>query len=219
MAEDMRSMRSTAGIAEFERGYEVPDCVVLDSTYSSMGRMVAVRACAAAGWAYHDSVTLLELVPECGVAIEDVERLDARLAKGSADLAAVRVSDEFARIWEAYVLGARRALDAGPCLIHDRLSRAAIEGLGHRCVAVLSCAFDARAMRVRTRFSPKYAGLATDAELDAAAAAEDDVRRSWHALVDGATVWAEPAAYDLVLNTDHLGRDFAAKLLALLMQG
>jgi hypothetical protein len=44
MAEDMSKALSTEGMTEFERGYAVPDCVVLDSAYCSMGRMVAVRA-------------------------------------------------------------------------------------------------------------------------------------------------------------------------------
>ena len=59
MAEDIRTMTNPDGITEFERGYEVPDCVVLDSTYCSMGRMVANRACKAAGWNYFDSVIRL----------------------------------------------------------------------------------------------------------------------------------------------------------------
>lgn len=219
MAEDLRTMDSTAGMPEFERGYHVPDCIVLDSTYSSMGRMVALRACEEAGWTYYDSVTLLELVPECGVSIEDVEDFDRRVAEGELDAESARAAKEFSRIWQAYLLAARRALAQGPCLIHDRLTRAAVEELGHSCVAVLSCAFDVEAMRVRTRFSPKYANLATDAELDAAAAREDATRRAWHALADGMTRWADVATYDLVLNTDYLGRDFAAELLRRLMQG
>ena len=218
MAEDIRTMTNPAGVAEFERGYEVPDCVVLDSAYCSMGRMVAMRACERAGWAYHDSVTLLELVPEYGVDLAEVEAFERGLAEGF-DAAAVRGSEAFQRISGAFALAVERALASGPCLIHDRATKQAVRGLGYRCASAMTYASDAPAKRVRASYSPLYAGLETDAELDAAIEAEDAVRRAWHALHSDTTRWGEPATYDLMLSTDLIGRDFAAELLARLMQG
>jgi hypothetical protein len=72
---------------------------------------------------------------------------------------------------------------------------------------------------VRARFSPPYAHLTSDADLDAAIAREDNVRRAWHALTSDGTRWGEPATYDLMLSTDLIGRDLAAELLARLMRG
>ncbi len=94
MAEDMRNVASTAGMSEFERSYEVPDCVVLDSAYCSMGRMIAVRACKVAGWTYHDTVTLLDLVPECRVTADDVDAFEAKSAAPDANLDELRQSEE-----------------------------------------------------------------------------------------------------------------------------
>lgn len=220
MAEDVRKVASTAGMAEFERGYEVPRCVVLDSMYCSMGRMVAVRACKAAGWAYHDSVTLLELVPERGVSPQDVEAFEARLAAGDFCAADVRAEGEYQRIAAAFRLAVERALAAGPCLIHDRASKALVEGLGYACVGALCSAYDVPAKRVRAKISPLYEHLSSDAELDAAIAREDLVRARWHELdSNGATSWGAVQTYDLVLNTDLIGRDLAAELLARLMRG
>lgn len=219
MAEDMRTVKSTAGMDEFERGYVVPDCVVLDSAYCSMGRMVAVRACEAAGWHYFDGPILLDLVPELGVSMEDVEAFERQFADGTCDVAAVRTSDEFQRIAAAFRLAVERALEGGPCLIHDRASKALAESLGRRAITAMTVAHDAPAMRVRARFSPLYEQLATDDELDVAIAREDNVRRAWHALTSDDTRWGDPATYDLMLSTDLLGRDFAAQLLAQLMVG
>ena len=219
MAEDLRTMRSTDGIEEFDRGYEPPDCVVLDSAYCSMGRMVALRACKRAGWNYFDSVTLLELVPERGVTTEDVEDFERTLAGGACDVAAVRATDEFRRISGAFRLAVERALAQGRCLIHDRASRALVEGFGRHAVSAMTYAGDAEAKRVRARFSPPYAHLTSDADLDAAIAREDNVRRAWHALTSDGTRWGEPATYDLMLSTDLIGRDLAAELLARLMRG
>ena len=219
MAEDMRNVASTAGIEEFERGYCVPECVVLDSTYCSMGRMVAVRACKQAGWTYHDSATLLELVPEYGLTADDVLAFERQFADGHVDVEAVRADGEFKRIDEAYRKAVERALAQGPCLIHDRVDKATVLSMGHTCASALCHAHDAEAMRVRAKISVLYKHLADPAELDAAIAREDNMRRAWHALHSDTTVWGEPGLYDLMINTDQIGRDFAAQLLAQLMLG
>ena len=219
MAEDMRKVADTKGMSEFERGYVVPDCVVLDSAYCSMGRMVAVRACKAAGWTYHDTVTLLGLAPECGVTAEEVDAFELKSAAPDVDLAALRESAEYQRIIAAYRLAAERAIEQGPCLIHDRVTKSFVESLGKTCVSTMTYASDRPAMRVRAKVSPLYASLTNDAELDAAIAFEDAHRRAWHALADDGTTWGEPATYDLMICTDLIGRDFAAQLLTQLMVG
>ncbi len=220
MAEDIRKMASTEGIAEFERGFERPDCVVLDSAYCSMGHMIALRACDSAGWAMHDSNTLLELVPECGVSMDDVETFEKRAAAlEGAELLALRESEEYLRISGAFKLAAERALAEGPCLIHDRVTKAFVESLGKTCASAMTYATARPAMRVRAQYSPIYAQLSDPDELDAAIAYEDTRRRNWHALGIDATRWGEPATYDLMINTDFVGRDFAARLLAQLMEG
>lgn len=219
MVEDIRKMTNTEGIVEFERGYVVPDCVVLDSAYCSMGRMVALRACDAAGWTMHDSNTLLALVPECGVTMDDVEAFENEATAEGADLAALRESDEYKRISGAFRLATERALNQGSCLIHDRVTKTFVESLGKTCVSAMTYASDRPAMRVRAQYSPVYAHLTDPDELDAAIAHEDACRRTWHALGGDDTRWGDPATYDLMLCTDTIGRDFAAELLARLMQG
>ena len=219
MAESMSSTLSTKGMSEFERGYVVPDCVVLDSAYCSMGRMIALRACKAAGWTYHDTVTLLDLVPECGVTADDVDAFEAKSAAPDANLNELRSSDEYQRILAAYRLAAERALAEGPCLIHDRVGKAFVQSLGKTCASAMTYASDQPAMRVRAKVSPLYADLTDDDELDAAIAYENAHRRSWHALADDGTTWGEPETYDLMINTDLIGRDFAAQILAQLMVG
>ena len=110
MAEDMRNVASTEGMSEFERGYVVPNCVVLDSAYCSMGRMVALLACEIAGWTYHDSATLLELVPECSVTPDDVDAFERQFTGSEPDVAAVRETEEYQRISTAYHLAAEKAI-------------------------------------------------------------------------------------------------------------
>ena len=219
MAEDIRNMASPKGIAEFDRSYEVPDCVVLDSAYCSMGRLIALRACDATGWTMHDSNTLLALVPECDVTMDDVEAFETKAIAPDATLAVLRESDECRRITDAFHRAAERALAEGPCLIHDRVTKAFVESLGKSCVSAMTYASDRPAMRVRAQYSPVYAHLNDPAKLDEAIAHEDDRRRTWHALHSDTTRWGEPATYDLMICSDVIGRDFAAQLLAQLMVG
>lgn len=219
MAEDLRTMGSTAGIPAFETTFETPECLVLDSAYCSMGRMVALRACEKTGWTYHDSVTLLELVPDTGVTPADVEAFERPLASGGFDPDAIRAQGDYLRIRNAFVAAFTRAVEMGPCLIHDRAHKSFVQGLGRPCVSAMTYATDRPAMRVRARFSPLYRELSSDGELDEAIRQEDAMRRAWHALGSDVTRWGEPATYDLMLNTDQLGIDFSAEMLARLMRG
>ena len=82
MAEDVRSAKSTAGVKEFEAVYDRPHCIVLDSAYCSMGRMIGFKACQIGGYEYYDAVILLELVPECGVTSDDVAAFEKKLRTG-----------------------------------------------------------------------------------------------------------------------------------------
>ena len=88
MAEDFRKVADPRGISEFDRGYEVHDCVVPDGAHCSMGRMVALRAARAAGWEMRDANSLLAPAGECGVATADVDASEERATRPGADLAA-----------------------------------------------------------------------------------------------------------------------------------
>jgi hypothetical protein len=148
-----------------------------------------------------------------------VDAFELKSAAPDADLAALRESAEYQRIIATYRLAAERAIEQGPCLIHDRVTKSFVESLGKTCASAMTYASDKPAMRVRAKVSPLYAGLTSDEELDAAIAFEDAHRRAWHALANDGTTWGEPATYDLMINTDLIGRDFAARLLAQLMVG
>lgn len=73
MAEDIRNMIQTTGIQAFEKKYENPDVILVDSQYCSMGRMIAVKACENTEYTYYDSVLLLELAKDTGITVNDVE--------------------------------------------------------------------------------------------------------------------------------------------------
>ena len=81
MAEDIRTMKDTSDVKEFQVKYELPDCVVLDSGYCSMGRMIAYEACKRSGYTYYDAVMLLELVPQYGLSKDQVDVYERKLRR------------------------------------------------------------------------------------------------------------------------------------------
>ena len=46
----------------FQKQFKRPDCIILDSEYCSMGRMIAVKACETGGYAYYDAEKLMGLL-------------------------------------------------------------------------------------------------------------------------------------------------------------
>ncbi|MGM9917674.1 MAG: cytidylate kinase family protein, partial [Lactimicrobium massiliense] len=213
MAEDIRMMKDLQHVEAFEKEYQRPDCIVLDSSYSSMGRMIAMKACEQSGYAYYDAVVLLQLAEETGVTMAEVDAFDERLRKEDIDLKALRHDAAFLRISSAYDLAVQRALAMGPCLIHERAVKERVVSGGYRCVSVMIYACRQADRRQRARHSPLYQGIASDAVLDQKIAEEDNIRKHWHVL-HSATVWGNPGTYDLMINVDQPGRQKAVEILA-----
>ncbi len=217
MAEDVRTALNTAGMAEFEKKHPKPDCVLLDSEYCSMGRMIGVKACRAAGYTYYDAVILLELVPEEGVTIDDVTAFENRLRRSGLTREEIVSDPMYAKITAAFDKAIDKALAAGPCLIHDRATVEMITSRGYTCNYVLMYATDMDAKVARARISPLYADLTDREEIIGKIREEDNIRSNYH-MAHSDTVWGDRNIYDLCINSEALGRDFAGEMLAGLMK-
>ncbi len=217
MAEDIRNMFDTKGAKEFEAQYAKPDCIVLDSEYCSMGRMIANRACKQGGYTYWDAVLLLELVPDCGVTIEDVERFETKLRSETITKEEIVNDAEYQRITKAFDKAIDIALAKGPCLIHDRATKEMIMERGYTCVSVLMYAQDIPAKIVRAKLSPLYNHLTDDAEVAAKIHEEDLIRYNYHK-AHSDTEWGKKETYDLLINSDMFVRDYSAVILACAMK-
>ncbi|HAE15993.1 MAG TPA: hypothetical protein DCX23_08040 [Lachnospiraceae bacterium] len=218
MAEDVRSAKSTAGVKEFEAVYDRPHCIVLDSAYCSMGRMIGFKACQIGGYEYYDAVILLELVPECGVTSDDVAAFEKKLRTGDYTGEQLKNDPEYARLAAAFDKAADIALAKGPCLIHDRLSKEEILKKGYSCTSVFTFASDLKDKIVRARISPLYCDVESDEEVIRGIHEEDSIRINWHR-AHSDTEWGQADAYDLCINTDAFGRDYSAELIAKAMKG
>ena len=217
MAEDVRKAANTAGIKEFEKQYESPDCVLLDSEYCSMGRMIAVKACKISGFAYYDAVILLELVPEYGVSTDDVAAFEQKLRKENMSREEIVSDPEYARITAAFDKAIDLALAKGPCLIHDRAVREMIEERGYSCVTAQTYALDVPAKIIRAKISPLYKDLTDEEEIIKKIREEDLIRINYHK-AHSDTEWGDKNIYDICINTDMFGLDYTAELLAKAMK-
>ncbi len=217
MAEDIRKMFDTKGTKEFEAQYTLPDCIVLDSEYCSMGRMIADRACRKSGYAYWDAVMLLELVPESGVTIEDVEKFEQKLRRDNVTKEEIIADEEYKKITAAFDQAIDIALSRGKCLIHDRATKEMIIAKGYTCVSAMTYALDIPAKIVRAKLSPLYSYLTDDEEVKQKIHEEDMIRYNYHK-AHSDTEWGKKETYDLMINTDMFIRDYSAVILACAMK-
>ena len=216
MKEDIRQTLSTQGRKEFEYKLEKPHCIVLDSAYSSMGRMIGLGACKNTGYTYYDGATLLESFDH-NFNDEDVEKTDVRLKDHPMTKEDILEDMLTERIWDTYAAAVVEALHKGPCLIHDHTAKSVVERLGYSCVSVFTYSSDQMNQIKRARVSPRYMNEEDDRVILEAIKAENMIRRNHHAIFDR-NEWGQRNTYDLILNTDILGRDMSIKILADLMK-
>lgn len=211
-------MDQIKGQEVFEKNIKRPDCVILDSEYCSMGRMVAVKACEGTAYTYYDASLLLDLLPEEREQKEKILEYDAVLAGWKGTAQELAEDPEFQRISGIYRKAVKAALEKGPCLIHERGIREDVEAMGYSCLSAITYGTVQENKRIRARVTPDYADLETDGELDQIIAAEDKKRRLYH---DGLSrkPWGAKETYDLCVNTEILGKEMGIRLLRLLLTG
>ena len=217
MAEDIRNITATKGLEAFERQFVRPHCLVLDSGYCSMGRMIGLKACNAAGYDYYDAVILLELLPEGSVTADEVRQFEERLRCRDWSKKELEADPQYQRINAAFNRAVDLALAKGPCLIHDRITKREVLAKGYSCLSAMTYAHDRQAKLVRARTSPLYQSISDDETVFRMIEEEDMIRKNWHR-AHSDSPWGSRDEYDLMLNTDQLGRDYAARILAMLMQ-
>ena len=107
-------MDQIKGQEVFEKNMKRPDCVILDSEYCSMGRMVAMKACEGTAYTYYDASLLLDLLPEEREQKEKILEYDAVLAGWKGTAQELAEDPEFQRISGIYRKAVKAALEKGP---------------------------------------------------------------------------------------------------------
>lgn len=209
---DSTVMDRTVGVTEFEKEYVRPHCIVLDSEYCSMGRMIAIKACEGTGYTYYDAWDLLNLVPECGYGKEKLRDFDMRIAAPGITGEMLKQDGEFIRLSAFFDQAITIALKKGPCLIHERASREMVEAKGYSAMSVITYATSLEAKLIRAGVEPHYAAIKDREKLKEVIAFEDRKRKNYHAAVSS-TPWGEKESYDLCINAEYYGLKTAARIL------
>ena len=218
MAEDIRTMADTTGVAAFHHQFEKPYCVLLDSEYCSMGRMIAAKACEKAGYTYYDAVILLELLHDPVVNAEYMEKVEKQLRNKHLSREEILSIDGYKELNAAFEKAIAIALSKGPCLIHDRAVKEEIQKRGYSVFTVLNYATDIRTKIERAKLSPANNDCHTDEEYIIRIQEEDNIRYNFHHAKSD-TTWGDKATYDLCLNAETLGKDYAIEVLANILNG
>ena len=110
------------------------------------------------------------------------------------------------------------ALSKGPCLIHDRAVKEEIQKRGYSVFTVLNYATNQSTKIERAKLSPANNDCHTDEEYLIRIQEEDNIRYNFHHAKSD-TTWGDKATYDLCLNAETLGRDYAIEVLANILNG
>lgn len=207
MVEDVKEFwNQVNGKKGFEKKFVKPDCIVLDSEYCSMGRMIALKACEKSGYTYYDAGILLDVLREQELKKQDILTYDMVLAETEKNPRELSEDIEFKTISDQYNEAIKLALSKGPCLIHERGIKEMIEAQGYSCMSVFMYATNQESKRERAKISPLYVNLNTAEELDEAIKKEDKKRSMYHNALSNFS-WGEKETYDVCLNTEYLGID------------
>ena len=218
MAEDIRTMADTTGVAAFHHQFEKPYCVLLDSEYCSMGRMIGAKACEKAGYTYYDAVILLDLLNDPEVNVEFMEKVERQLRNKHLSREEILSIDGYEKLTKAFDKAIDMALAKGPCLIHDRAIKEDIVKRGYSVFTVLNYATDINTKIERAKLSTSNNDCHTEEEYITRIQEEDNIRYNSH-LAKSDTTWGDKATYDLCLNAETLGRDYAGEVLASILNG
>ncbi len=217
MAEDIRNMKDVSNVKEFNVQYDAPDCIVLDSAYCSMGRMIGYKACQLGGYTFYDAVVLLELVPEYGITKDDVDIYEKKLRERLYTKEEMQADEEYIKLSKIFDEAVDIALSKGKCLIHDRMAKEEILAKGYSCVSAMTYATDDDAKIVRAKASPFYEKMEDPKAILACIDEEDRIRKNWK-VGRSDNEWGKLETYDMALNSDAFGLDYTAQLLAKLMK-
>ncbi len=217
MKEDVRKINVQPGISQFEKSLETPYCILLDSQYCSMGRMIALKACQQSGYQYYDTVSLMELQSE--VDYRKLQQFEEMLTEDVIDAETITKTAEFQLIRATLNSCVEKALNKGkPLLIHDVAYRSFVEEKGYSCLTVYTYGNNLSDKIVRARVSPLFAQMSSDEEIIEGIHKMDNIRYNQR-LLQGSDDWGKMEAYDLCINIDTFGRDGSAALLAQIMKG
>lgn len=190
--------------------------VCLSSEYCSRGRFIAMDFARKSGFTYYDDQALCALL-EDETLLSDLQSLDEKLKSPTINES---ITQEILLIHERLKPAILRAIELGPCVIHERAAMTVLkdhEGL----FTVMIQANDFEQKLLYAHIDPKVNPIQTKVETikeeDRSRVTnyiynQDHIRRHYHdTLVP--MPWGGRTTYDLILNSDRLSVEQCGDLL------
>lgn len=184
--------------------------IAMDSEYCSMGRWISAIVGDAMNMKLYEGKDLIDLCTEEWMSEDYLNEFDERLS--TMTLAQVKKSPKMQRVHQALTKAIYKAIEKGPCIIHER---AAGEILKERddCLKVLlyNTSLEHKIPRAIADKTYDLEELSHD-EIIAFIKSRDHMRKVYRDAV-AVTSWGEKTSYDLCLDSDMLGREKCAEIL------
>lgn len=190
-------------------------CLLMDSEYCSMGRWISLIVAEETGMKLYEGKDLVALCDEPWMSEEYLRQFDESL--DSVGLFEAVHNAEIHRVHEALSKAIRKAVEAGPCIIHERAASEVLKDM--ECLRVFVGSADFEKRMERLKMDPKYD--LKDAEIPELmdALCDEDHRRKVYRNGVSRDRWGEIGSYDLYLDSDGLGRELCARILIEAMRG
>ena len=182
----------------------------MDSEYCSMGRWISMIVGDVCGMRLYEGVDLARISDEDWLTPEYLDDFDNRISGRTAG--ELSEDEEFQRVNDALVAAARKAIAAGPCIIHERALGALLYDTPESMrVLLYNSSMEHRIPRAVGDPTFDLSGKSHD-EVVAFICSQDADRAAYrNALTDAA--WGEKRSYDLCIDSDLLGREKCAEIL------
>lgn len=184
--------------------------LLIDSEYCSMGRWISAIVADALNMKLYEGKDLAELSDESWLTADFLREFDCQLA--NKDINELKNDKEFMKVYEALSKSILKAVEMGPCIIHERAAGTVLkDSTEYLKVLLYNTNIEHRCSRVRV--DPLYS--VTDANQEALIEIldfEDLIRKRYHDTVSN-TEWGKKEMYDLCLDSDLLSREKCAEIL------
>lgn len=184
--------------------------IVIDSEYCSMGRWISVIVGATMKMKLYEGKDLVKLADEEWLSEAYLQDFDERLANMS--LEEVKASDEMKRVHQALSKAIKKAVEIGPCIIHERAGGEILKDRDD-CLKVLlyNTNVEHKIPRAIGDKSFSLEGMSND-EIKEFMNKQDYKRKAYRdAVADNK--WGQKESYDLCLDSDLLSREKCAEIL------
>lgn len=185
-------------------------CIVMDSEYCSMGRWISMIVGHQLNMKLYEGKDLVALSDEKWLTESYLHDFDERLA--SMTIEEAKKSDEVKRVHQALSKAILKAVNLGPCIIHERAASDILEGK-IECLKILLYNTNMEHRIPRAIADQTYdLKNKTHDELIDFIHREDYKRRVYRNAVSD-HLWCEKETYDLCLDSDILSREKCAEII------